>query len=355
MHGIMSSIAEFYSRNLANEVIKGTVQKAKNGGTPGRALTGYLNVRTIENGREARTIEVDPERGPLMSWAFDAYRTGEWTIRRLLAELTDRGLTTAPTSRGPGKPLTVSHLHKLLRHPYYMGLVRYRGVLYPGKHEPLTTPETWHEVQGLLTAKHLTGEKDREHPHYLKGSIYCGQCGSRLLVSYAKGRGGTYPYFICSGRQRDKTSCTQRAIRIEQAEAAIASYYASVQLVEGEVVQLRVFVSEELSKLRADADRERTAQERRLRKLEGERKKLLEAHYADAVPLDLLKSEQDRLTREVANAEGRLTEIVSDFQKAEANLQRAVTRVGDCAAAYGAAADRMRRQFNLAFFKRRCG
>ncbi len=115
LHGIMASISEFYSRNLATEVIKGTTQKAKNGGTPGRALTG-LNVRRIENGREVRTIEVDPERGRLMSWAFDAYCTGDWTIRRLLAELTDRGLTTAPSRRSPGKPLTVSHLHKLLRH-----------------------------------------------------------------------------------------------------------------------------------------------------------------------------------------------------------------------------------------------
>jgi site-specific DNA recombinase len=75
LHGIMASISEFYSRNLATEVIKGTTQKAKNGGTPGRALTGYLNVRKFENGREARTIEVDPERGPLMAWAFDAYAT----------------------------------------------------------------------------------------------------------------------------------------------------------------------------------------------------------------------------------------------------------------------------------------
>jgi hypothetical protein len=37
LRGIMSSIAEFYSSNLATEVIKGTTQKAKNGGTPGRA------------------------------------------------------------------------------------------------------------------------------------------------------------------------------------------------------------------------------------------------------------------------------------------------------------------------------
>ena len=81
LHGIMSSIAEFYSRNLATEVIKGCVQKAKNGGTPGKAPVGYLNVRQIVNGLEGRTVEVDPVRGPLMAWAFEAYATGEWTIR----------------------------------------------------------------------------------------------------------------------------------------------------------------------------------------------------------------------------------------------------------------------------------
>jgi DNA invertase Pin-like site-specific DNA recombinase len=352
LHGIMSSIAEFYSRNLANEVIKGTVQKAKNGGTPGRAPTGYLNVRQFLNGREVRTIEVDPERGPLMAWAFEAYETGEWTVRRLLAELTARGLTTAPGPRTPGKPLVISHLHRLLRNPYYVGMVRYRGVVYPGKHEPLVTPETWRHVQELLTAKHLVGEKEREHPHYLKGSIYCGQCGARLIVSYAKGKGGTYPYFICIGRQRDKTSCQQRAIRIDQAEDAIAAHYATVQLPEAEVAALRAFLSGELSKLRTDSERERGTQERRLVKLVDERKMLLDAHYAGAVPLDLLKSEQDRIATAVAAIEGRLAEIAADFKTAETNLERALTRVGDCEAAYREASGRMRRQFNLAFFKR---
>lgn len=60
LHGIMSSIAEFYSRNLANEVIKGSVQKAKAGGTVGKTPIGYLNVRRTENGSENRTVEIDP-------------------------------------------------------------------------------------------------------------------------------------------------------------------------------------------------------------------------------------------------------------------------------------------------------
>jgi site-specific DNA recombinase len=352
LHGIMSSIAEFYSRNLATEVIKGSVQKAKNGGTPGRAPIGYSNVRRMVDGREIRTVEVDPLRGPLMAWAFEAYATGDWTIRRLLDELTARGLTTVPGKRGPGKPLEVSHLHRLLRHPYYIGVVRYRDVLYPGKHEALTTPEIWHEVQKLLSAKNYAGEKQRKYPHYLKGSIYCGQCGSRLIVCHASGRGGTYPYFICIGRQQKRTSCTQRAIRIEQAEAAVAAHYATVQLSEAEVERLEVFLGEELAKLRADADRDRTVEARRLRQLEAERKKLLDAYFADAIQLDLLKREQDRLGAQIASAEGRLAEVESDFQTAETNLQRVLKRVGDCAVVYGGASGKARRQLNLAFFTR---
>ena len=45
VHGVMSSIAEFYSKNLAAEVTKGLTQKIASGGTPGKAPIGYLNIR----------------------------------------------------------------------------------------------------------------------------------------------------------------------------------------------------------------------------------------------------------------------------------------------------------------------
>ncbi|CCH76148.1 hypothetical protein BN12_110004 [Nostocoides japonicum T1-X7] len=77
VHGIISSIAEFYSRNLATEVTKGLTQKVAQGGTPMRAPIGYLNVRRADDqGREIRTVEVDPERAPLIRWAFEHYAEG---------------------------------------------------------------------------------------------------------------------------------------------------------------------------------------------------------------------------------------------------------------------------------------
>jgi hypothetical protein len=70
LHGIMSSIAEFYSQKLANEVLKGTQQKASSGGTPRDAPIGYRNVREEVAGREVRTIVIDDERAALVRWAF---------------------------------------------------------------------------------------------------------------------------------------------------------------------------------------------------------------------------------------------------------------------------------------------
>ena len=75
LHGIMSSIAEFYSRNLATEAKKGMLQKAKSGGTPGMAPFGYLNVHERdENGRVARVVRPDPDRAEWVTWIFERTR-----------------------------------------------------------------------------------------------------------------------------------------------------------------------------------------------------------------------------------------------------------------------------------------
>jgi DNA invertase Pin-like site-specific DNA recombinase len=136
LHGIMSSIAEFYSRNLANEVIKGMTQKARSGGTIGKAPLGYRNVRKFDSeGREIRTVVVDEERAPLIRQAFELYATGEWTVARLADHLALRGLTTLATPRVPSAPITGSKLYKILSNPYYTGLVVFKGATHSGKHE----------------------------------------------------------------------------------------------------------------------------------------------------------------------------------------------------------------------------
>ena len=142
LHGIMSTIAEFYSRNLATEVIKGMTQKAATGGTVGKAPIGYLNIRSRDElGREVRTVQLDPDRAPLIEWAYKAYASGNWTVSQIHDELTSRGLVSLPTPKRPSKPLAVSSVHRMLTNPYYKGDVIYRGVAYKGAHQPLVPAE----------------------------------------------------------------------------------------------------------------------------------------------------------------------------------------------------------------------
>jgi site-specific DNA recombinase len=353
LHGIMSSIAEFYSRNLANEVMKGLVQKAQNGGTVGKAPVGYLNIRRIENGREIRTVEIDPVRGPLMKWAFESYATGGWSVQRLLDELTERGLETTPTANRPSRPLYLSHLHKLLQHPYYKGIVRYRGGEYPGRHEPLISEQTWQRVQNTLAAHSHAGDRPRIHNHYLKGSVYCGNpaCGKRLIITNARSRSGRiYPYFVCSGRHNKRTNCTFKAVLIDTVEQKIIEHYAVHELTADERDALEQALGQELAAHREEATVERGKLLKRQRRLLDERAKLLQAHYADAVPLDLLKSEQSRIRTALAQIDQRLAATDHQHELTDANLKNALALATNAQAAYITAPDSVRRQLNQVLF-----
>ncbi len=61
-------------RSLAQEVLKGLTQKAKLGGTPYKAPIGYLNLRSLEGGKDVRSIGIDPERADLVRWCFEHVR-----------------------------------------------------------------------------------------------------------------------------------------------------------------------------------------------------------------------------------------------------------------------------------------
>lgn len=80
---------------------------------------------------------------------------------------------------------------------------------------------TWQNVQDVL-ASHAVSEKQREHNHYLKSSVFCGNCGSRLIITNAKNRYGViYPYYVCLGRHQKRTACTRKAMFVTKIEELV--------------------------------------------------------------------------------------------------------------------------------------
>lgn len=352
LHGIMSSIAEFYSRNLASEVIKGMGEKARSGGTIGKAPLGYRNVRGRDaQGREIRTVELDPDRAPLMRLAFTEYATGKWTVAALAKHLADLGLDLPATPNRPAKPITKGRLHTLLRHPYYRGVVTFQGVEYPGQHRALADPATWHKVQDILSS-HRNGERQRIHNHHLKTTVVCGQCGDRLLVQNAKnGRGVVYPYFVCSRRHRTH-DCAFRAVLIEQVETRMSDLYRHIHLSEQDRQAVEHYLLAELDRIEAHKACDVRSLTTRRTNLKDQRHQLLQAHYAGAVPLDLLKTEQDRLTRELSTIQRRLDSYHADAALVRQHLTQALDLLQDCHRLYQAAPDHLKKLLNTVFFER---
>ena len=350
LHGIMSSIAEFYSRNLATEIIKGTTQKAKKGGTPYRAPIGYQNTREVVDDREIRTISIDPERGPLVQLAFDLYATGDYSLIDLAAILDARGLRSRPTRGRRPSSLGPNRLNEMLRSDYYTGTVRYAGGTYQGRHEPLVDQDTFDKVQQILRAQRTSGERSWRTHHYLRGTVHCAQCGRRLYFLRARGHGGLYDYFLCSGRQA--RICTQPYHRAAAVEAAVERHYAAVQLTSRQRQRIRDEIYAQLDQAAKIADRETARARAEIARLDNQERKLLTAHYDDAISDHIFADEQKRIRRERAAADRLLSSYALDHQLIRDTLELALGLTNDIQDAYRKAQPTERRLLNQALFER---
>lgn len=353
LHGIMATIAEFYSRNLAAEALKGAAQKAKHGGTPYRAPLGYINVSRQINEREARTVIVDPERAEFITWAFKRYATGDYTIKTITAELYKRGFRNRRTGGSMSRPITKGGIAKILHNRYYAGYVKYCGVEYRGKHKPLVSAAVFANVQAIIDGR-TTGRRARKHDHYLLGTIFCGQCGRRLSYTETINRyKNVYPYFYCLSRQQGQ-ECKQSYIPAGLVERAVARQFHTVRLTKADRAALQKEVKSQLRYDITDGKAELTRQERRMTRLLMERQRILQAFYEDEVSSSMLGNEQKRIDKEIAE----LKEIVDETTNArksarqsyDAALELATTL--DLETAYLHAHPLMRRRLNQAMFSK---
>lgn len=349
---IQRGVASYHSNNLGTEVIKGLTIKAKQGGTPGRAPLGYLNKRRYEDLSDIRWVEPDLDRAGHIVWAFEQYATGEWSIAQLADALERRGLRTRRTPKVPSRPVSIGTLHKLLVNPYYIGVVAYRGVYHEGTHEPLISVETWLRVQDVLRAHNTAGEKDRTHNNYLRGSIWCGHCGNRMVFSRNTGKGGTYEYFFCMGRRDRENRCPRGYTSVAKIEEGIELFYEQLHISADVAATIKAIVLDEMAHDQRQTALAAEKGQRDARRIEAEREKLLAAHYEGAIPLDMLKREMERFTRELHEAEKTIALAQASATDQQRVLDRSLDLIQHCHQLYRRAKPRERRMFNQGFFRR---
>lgn len=214
----LAVISSHYIRNLREEVKKGIRGRLKQGIYPLGAPLGYLN----QGGGKVKIP--DPSRAPFVQDAFQLYASG-LSLRALSDELYRRGLR-----RKNGKRVEANRLAKLLRNPFYIGIIRMQksGEHYAGIHRPIVSKSLFDRVQDVLDGKSNT--RVIVHDFLFRRLIDCASCNYRLVGERQKG----HTYYRCH-----TGDCPTCSIREEFIDRAIREKFKPFCYTAEELAQLR--------------------------------------------------------------------------------------------------------------------
>lgn len=158
MEGLLESMSEYYSANLAREVRKGMDENIINGKRlGGKAPMGY---------RVDKQHLFPNEQADRVRDMFRDYANGK-TMKQIAAEMGKRGTT----------------IHDLLRNEVYIGTLVSGPRRHENAHEPLIDMDTWNAVQRRLDALQLNAAGKAKREYLCSGRLVCGLCGCRIVVA----------------------------------------------------------------------------------------------------------------------------------------------------------------------------
>lgn len=323
VEGILETVAEFYSANLATEVKKGLFQAVKQGRPIFRTPVGY---RRLGKGQ----IAPDPDQSPVIRLIFELYAKG-YGILKIAAHLNRHGL------KHPGGEWTNSKVWYVLQNPVYAGLIRYnvwdhqkdgsrrrrpedQWLSSAGDFEPVIPMELWEEVQAEIRRR-------RKHPkaatrYLLSGFLRCGRCGSPMAIRRVKrarsnGRRQVVYFLAQCTASLSRGRCSRAQWSIATIERALLDHMR--HLLSGiDNVDPADLVRVESR----DVEAEREGLWRALTTLDERADRQLQAYEAGVITLDQLKAGQERLRLERERAQKRLAELDSQTDAAPVDHER---------------------------------
>jgi len=262
---MLGVFAEFEHATIVDRVSAGIERRAKEGRWyAGRPPFGYAF-----SDQERRLI-ADPVKAPVVRRIFDLYtrdRLGAVEIAKKL-----RAEQAPAPAAGWGHPA----IHFLLNNPTYTGKVRWRDQLFEGIHEPLIADDVFQLAQAILNERgsDISRRRGNASDFLLSGVLRCGRCGKAYVGMSARGNGGLYHYYACTGRQKyGPKACSNQRLPREKLERAVINQltrlYRDSDLIEAtlanaqhEAEQRQPEIKQRLAAIDAEITRSEQALER---------------------------------------------------------------------------------------------
>ena len=250
LEGIIESVDEFYSENLAQEVVRGMREAASRGfWVASRAPYGFSKLMVQDGAKKRPTLEPDPATSPVVKRIFGMAESGRG-ILDITRTLNEEGIAN-PTGRLWSK----NGVHINLRNEAYTGTLVW-GVDAKDKAEPVRVEKAFPTIVPKsqfrrVNRKLRSRAPRRAHPrrvgstYLLSGLVKCKACNRALSGQDAKS--GKFAYYVCqSVMKRGSGACDAPRLNARRFEEKVVGKIRENVLTESNIKALVKIVDEEM-------------------------------------------------------------------------------------------------------------
>lgn len=212
--GMLEAIAEWYSRNLSENVTRGMMDNARKGLANGSRVYGY------QRGPDGRYV-IDPETSPIVQRIFDAYISGH-SCAAIAASLNASGLKSIRGSR-----FTSPVILHIITNEKYTGVYQWGEIRLPDAMPVIIKRDEWEKAQIM---RQKTGRHIEKSPadFLLTGKVFCGHCGKPMVGDSGKSKSGQmHYYYSCTGHKSSKgkpRTCDKKSVRKDDLEQNVLNF-----------------------------------------------------------------------------------------------------------------------------------
>lgn len=170
LEAMLEAMAEYYSLNLSDEVLKGMTEKANRGEIQQKAPYGYIN--------KDKTLEIDPDKAEIVKSIYNDYLNG-YGFKKIANKLNSLNIKNNNNNKWE-----VRTIEYILRNPIYKGYVTWNNIEKKGNFKPIIEENTFDEIQCIIDKKKslYKYEKKDYHLKWISRLVKCSNCGSTLTT-----------------------------------------------------------------------------------------------------------------------------------------------------------------------------
>lgn len=303
---IMAWVNSFQSRITWRKVSWVMQRMVEQGKTPGQAPFGYININNWTSEKPDRGVEIDEVNDKHVEEIFRLYTTGKYSHLELSKIMNAKWVRT-----NSGARFQRTTIYNILKNPYYLGKILYKGKLYNWNHKQLISDELFQKCKDMLATRNQFAVRKRNPENFqkffLKWFLKCWTCWKNMSWDKAK----QHHYYFCLTKPEEKTfhSNKWQNARIEKVEEQVEEFFKQIKLSWGIVDEVLARAKEILQETHWEVDTEKQSLTVRTAKLEGRRQNLEDKLLDGTISDEVYKRNHWKIESELLEIQARAEEV----------------------------------------------